>query len=498
MIGRDFGVVGTLDPTGGGPEVVLRLKGNDLGPMNKWVKAGDVFAVVQVRSERRRQPAPAKGAAKSLTVQAGTRVDGTLLRVAQEPRDGLVRCKMFYRYEDPLPVRGVIGYRCIKLGTTEAPLRLQLTDPNGVPHKGAALQVYARADDFPDGTREAELTDGRDGLFISKEPFNNVAFVRVMLGSRRLSRIPVEILDERVEVRSIRLDPNAEQRDRLEADRRALLSRITDGRLIQVRIFQEITAFEQAGKKQQALDRGNEAVKSLDVLAKDLEDDIARFRERAKDVPKADALADDADKQLQALRAKQDELRGHVEALKVAIVEDMDPAVQEKKRRVQDIVRKAELLVSQAEYDEALKTYEAALAEVQNEPAAKQRIEMAYNALKNAWAIKEGDAAHADARKFIYFVWARLGTLQDVRDQLPNARRAFEKCKSVGDRMSINKMQLASVEVAAKFGDELKKLIDSAMEEEERKTLEMYQKVNEDLQKLLKEMQDYLLAGQKK
>jgi len=83
--------------------------------------------------------------------------------------------------------------------------------------------------------------------------------------------------------------------------------------------------------------------------------------------------------------------------------------------------------------------------------------------------------------------------LQDVRDQIPNGRKAFEKCKAVGDRLSVNKMHIAGVEVATRFGDELKKLLDTATEEEDKKTLEMYQKVNEDLQKLLKDVQDWLV-----
>jgi hypothetical protein len=52
---------------------------------------------------------------------------------------------------------------------------------------------------------------------------------------------------------------------------------------------------------------------------------------------------------------------------------------------------------------------------------------------------------------------------------------------------------LAGVEVATRFADELKKLIDTATEEEDKKTLETYQKVNEDLQKLLKDVQDWLV-----
>jgi tetratricopeptide (TPR) repeat protein len=500
MIGRDFGLVGTLDPPGSGQNVVLRIKGGELGAIDKWVKKDEVFAVMLVRAERKRQaPAPGeKGPARAATVQAGTRVDGTLLRVVGDPqRDGIVRCQIFHRYEDPLPTKGVLGYRCVKLGTVEAPLRLQLVDPNGVPHK-IPLQVYAKATDFPDGTREGEAVPGRDGMFVSKDPFANVAFVRVLLGNRRLARIPVEILDDRVEVRTIRLEEDAELRDRLEADHRALLTRVTDARLIQVRIFQEITALEQVGKKQQALNRGKDVMKSLESMDQDLQEEIGRFRERAKGIRNAAGLADDADQLLTTMRGKQNELKEHLEALKGAIADEANPEIQDKKKKVQDLVRKAELLSSQAEYDEALKMYESALAEVQDEPVAKQRIETAYNNLKTAWALKDGDPVHGEARRFIYGDWARLATIQGVRDQLPNARRAFEKCKAVGDRLTINKMHLASVEVVARFGDELKKLADSAKEEEDRKTLEIYLKVNEDLQKLLKDIQEYVAAGQKK
>jgi tetratricopeptide (TPR) repeat protein len=495
MIGRDFGFVATLDAPGAGPTVILRAKAGDLGPLDKWVKPGEVFAVVQIRNERRRGPA-AKGA-RAGTVQAGTRVDGLLLRVEGVAGDGRITCRMFSRYEDPLPLRGVVGYRCVKLGTEEsAPLRLRLTDADGVPHRSAALNVYARADDFPDGAREVEQAPAEGGLYTSKGKFAHVAFVRVLVGARRLARIPVEIMDDGPQTRVVRLDPGAEERDRLESERRSLLTRITDHRLIQARVFQEITALEQTGKKQEAYDRGAQALKTIDETAGDLQEETGRLREKAKALPGSPDVGGDCELQLGALRAKQDELRQHLDGLKVAIAEDADPAVQAKKKKLQDLVRAAELNAAQADYDKALKSYEEALAAAQDEPAAKQRIEMQYAELQKAWALK--DAAHAEARTFIYDVWPKLGTPVDVRGKLPDARRAFEKCKSVGDRLSINKMQLASVEVAARFGDELKKLIDSAKEEEDRKALEEFQKVNEDLQKLLREVQDYLVAGMKK
>ena len=497
MIGQDFGIVATLAPAGAGQNVFLRIKGGELGSVDKWLKKGEVFAVVQIRSERRKLPVvpEAKGPPKVQSVLTGSRVEGTLLQVVAEPRDGTVACKLFSRYEEPLP-RGAIGYRCVKLGTAEAPLQLQLTDAAGAPHKGAALQVYARAEDFPEGGKETDQLSGRDGTFVSKTKFAHVAFVRVMLGNRRISRIPVEILDDRVEVRSIQLDPEAERRDRLDSERRGIVSRITDGRLIQVRCFEDISAFEQAGKKQQAFERGQSVLKSIDAIATDLREEIDQLlAQAAKVAPKAIDSFADCDRQLQTLRAKQDELRKHLDLLKTAIADENDPLVQAKRKQVEDLLRKAMLLEAQAEYDQALTAYEQALAEAQNEPTAKKEIEKHLQKLKEAWPLKKGDAAHAAARKYIYETWPKLGTLQNVRDELANARKAFEKCKSVGDWRSVNKMHLASVEVATRFGDELKKLIDSAMEEEDKKALETYQRVNEDLQKLLREAEQMVLKN---
>lgn len=495
MVGQDFGLVATLEP-GPGPRFFLRIKGAEIGIIDRWVKKNEVFALVKIFQERKRIPADkeTKTPAKILSTTVGNRVDGVLLRAVEAPKDGGIVCEILYRYEDPISPRGSLGYRCVKLGTTEAPLNLRLIDPNGAAQKTSAIQVYARPDAYPDGGREGDRTAVQEGSFVSKDKFSHVAFVRIMLGATPISRMPVEIMDENVTFRSIRLEPGAELRDRLESERRGIMNRITDNRLIQVRVFQDITEFEKTGKKQEALDRGQSIVKLIDSSSADLREDIDKLKARvAKDLPNAPHLALDCEQQLIVMNSKQDELRKHLEELKVAILEDSDPNVQEKKKKITAAVRKAELLVSQAEYDDALKAYEEAIALVADEPAAKERIEKAYQNLKMAWALKEGDVAHSEARNFIWNTWAKLMTLQEVRDQLPNARKAFEKCKMVGDRLGANKMHIAGVEVATRFADELKKLIDTATEDEDKKTLEMYQKVNEELQVLLKDVQDWLV-----
>ena len=500
MVGLDFGLVATLNPAGAGDKFFITAKASAKGPIDHWVKKGEVFAVVAIRTERRRvTPAPnSKSPSKTIAVQTGNRLDGVLLQVTDEPRDGVIPCRVFNRYEPAFPA-GVASFRCVKLGTITGVLRLRLVDPAGAPQKAAALQVYARSGSFPDGDREADQAANRDGVFVSKMPIANIAFVRVLLGKVQVARIPIEMLDNRVEVRSIRLEPAAEARDRLDAERRGLLTRLTDDRLIQVRCFQEITALEQAGKKADALERGETTFRLLESSTKDVGEEVENLKARAaKVLPKAELYANDCAQQVQILQARQKELTQHLESLRQSIAEDNDPKVQAKKRNLQNIVRDAELLAEQAEYDKALAKYEEAIAAAADEPAAKQRIDVPYQALKKAWRMKGANAAHTKARSFIFETWPKLGALADIRDQLPAARQAFEACKAAHDRLAVNKMHLAAIGVATRFGDELKKLTDSAMDEEELKTLATYQKVNDDLRKLLGDIEIYLLSEQKK
>jgi hypothetical protein len=54
-------------------------------------------------------------------------------------------------------------------------------------------------------------------------------------------------------------------------------------------------------------------------------------------------------------------------------------------------------------------------------------------------------------------------------------------------------MQLAGIEVASRFVDELSRLRDTAKDEEDRAQLEMYVLVNDELAKLLEDIQAEVL-----
>src|SRR5262249_12642053 len=109
LVDKDFGMVGTVAGDAralkaSGDKVDIFLKGGKVGAsQDHWVKKGDVFAVAQIINQ---------GGAR----QRSYRVPWTLLQVAQEPKDGLCRCRLFFRHENPLPAAATIaGYRCLKL-----------------------------------------------------------------------------------------------------------------------------------------------------------------------------------------------------------------------------------------------------------------------------------------------------------------------------------------------------------------------------------------------
>ncbi len=285
MIGQDFGIMATFDGVNNN-KAILRFKASALGPLNKWVKKDDVFAVLQIRNSLQAGSRPAKDAKSNSAPrpQIATRADNVLMQLLSDPKDGICQCRMMSRYDDlppPKGVTGLIGYRVVKLGTTTAQLKLQLVDAKGVPPKGA-VHVWIRHDDFPDVNNHQEMVN-HDGVFISKEPISNAAFTKVVLGDRVIARIPIEILDDRVVVRTINLQPGAELTARLNLVRAEILNRIRDGRIIGNRCFQDISAFEQqGGKNQAAFDRGQSTMTILDAISGEAEEDIQKLRRESK------------------------------------------------------------------------------------------------------------------------------------------------------------------------------------------------------------------------
>jgi hypothetical protein len=411
-------------------------------------------------------------------------LDGVLLHVIDGPRNGLCVCKLHNRYQR-LPAReGSLGYRAIKLGAGEGKLKLQLTDTTGIPYRGDVLQPRVGVNDFPDATpRGREEMRYTDGVFVSQETFKNIAFVVVKSGETTVARIPTEIYPDQVAVRKVRLNPDAEPNPIVVAAA-DMLDRVRSARVMQARSFEEIATL-QVKEKQKALDYAQAAYDSLTKEADTLRADLNRLRERHKSEAPA-GIFDPAETDVKALEAKTRELREHVAKLKDVIRIENDPAAAANRKAIEGLLLEAKTHAQKADLDQAIAKYEEALKLTATEPGAKAEIEKALEDLRKIWETKGPE--HVAARKYIYETWANLAQPQEVREALTPARRAFDTCKAAGDRISLMKMYLVGPQVLERFAENLQKLVDDAVDDEDRKKLAVYERTREDLEKLLNDV----------
>jgi hypothetical protein len=472
-VAQDFGVVGTFDATG--PQVSVVFKAGELGPLDAWVKKGDVFAAVQVREVRKgAKPAKGKSDAAPTATAAGTRVDGVLLQVIDGPRNGVCVCKLHNRYRSLPSDGGTLGYRCVKLGTGEAPLKLQLTDMTGNPFPGDRLQPRAGTEDFPDATtRQREEMKFTGGVFTSTESFKNIAFVLVKAGEAPIARIPVEIYPDQIAVRRVSVSdklPSA-----VEAAAADMFERTLNARVMQLKVFEDMSTLQKK-EKPKALAYGNDAYDSLTKEAELLRGDLSRLKDRygAEATPE---LIKPSEDNLTSLETKTRELRTHLAKLKEVITLENNPAAA----TALGLVNEASFAVKNYDIDVAIGKYEEALKLPGLDPDVANEVKMLLDKLKADWEPKDAD--HTAARKFIYDVWAKLENPPDVKAALPEARKALAKCKAIGDKIALNKMYHTTPQVFQRYHDSLKKIVDEASGDPDKiaELTATYGKVNEEL-----------------
>jgi tetratricopeptide (TPR) repeat protein len=465
--------------------VSLPLKSGDLGALEAWVKKGDVFAVVQIRESKKvARPAKSKDGKGPPPGPAiyGTRLDGVLLQVVERPPAGVVVCRVYNRYQGALPRdASTLGYRCVKLGTAEGPLKLQLLNAGGQPHKGDELQVRGGVVDYPVKDREGSEFFYADSVFASKDPFSHIAFIMVKSGNDPVARIPVEVYADQVVQRRVTLNPKSVGRSYFSEIAGDLLDRIRSARVVQASSFEEIVVMQKTDK-QKALDFAQKAYESQRKDYEGLQAEVSRLRQRfAMEAPPGSFDACDTD--LRALEQRARQLRTHMDDLKNVIRLENDPNVLAQRKNIEGMLVEAKGHITKADYDQAIAKYEEALKLVENDPTIKAGLQMGLDGLKKDWEIKDAD--HGTARKFIYETWVKLEKSPEVRERLAEARKAFEKCKAVNDLVSLRKMYLTAPQVLERYSDNLKMLADTAMEDEEKQALLVYVKVTEDLTQLV-------------
>jgi len=90
------------------------------------------------------------------------------LQVVTEPNaQGACRCKLFHRYGNPLG-KAALAYRCVKLGTTKAPLQVRVEDAVTMkPRPG--VQVWVSQEGFAVDPKE-RINTGSNGFAKTRDP----------------------------------------------------------------------------------------------------------------------------------------------------------------------------------------------------------------------------------------------------------------------------------------------------------------------------------------
>jgi hypothetical protein len=469
LVSRDFGPVGTVTEVDGDIAKVA-LKGVGLGvPLKRWVNVNDVFAVVQV----------SKGSAGLRS----TPFRWALLQVTRAPHDGVCLCRYYHRFEDDKLTDQPqnLGYRCLRLSTVRAPLRIRFLDyQTHTPLEG--LQVHVGASGFKGNEPVKKFATNDKGLLPrTEDTYANVAFVRVVSGGEVRARIPVAMLGDRTLDCLVSVQAGDEERAQKLLRRDRWLRRIYD----ELRVAADrVGALNEMGKqslRERALTKARAGLQSLKA-------ELQSLREERNGLRREDGLdLAEGEQRLAELEKRRQELERFVTRLDQIVKEEKDPRKQE----MLGMIERARLLETQAEFGQAIDLY----GKVLDMDPRQTKVREERRRLEQAWAVK--DDAHRKARIYIYETWPKLQNPQELEKGLAQVRQAFAVCRMKGDILSPLKILRANVVHSDNLTKRLAALRPQAREDD-RKEAKVIAQVAEGVKKLHEDVTAYLKTATSK
>ncbi|MBM3981406.1 MAG: hypothetical protein FJ304_14190 [Planctomycetes bacterium] len=454
MLDRDFGLVGTVEPVPGRlDEVKVLLRGSGLGPTKDHVQAGDVFALAAVRKTNRPAPPPVRTATGKIVAPppgsepppglTSTPRDFTYLKVTDLAPDGTVRAAVLTRYKTALPAGGgVIGYRCMKLGTVKGTAAVRLIAPDGSVYKTASgVTVYADDKKFPNPTaleaKDACRFDNTAAQFRGTRTLTGLACITVGTSPTTAKQFPVPILSD--EPLTVPFDTDQAREDRAAFERAVLsaASAAAEARLSQTVCFDAVAKLIDGKKNADALARAKGGAEAAENCDTSLTDELARLREQAKTVTRsepAEAMMAKIEQNLIALRANTKKLRDHIKTIDVVVKLESDPAAAATALQAEALNARITVLLSGGDVDQALAAYDQLVTVVPDNAEVKKR----RDALKAEWEPK--DAGHQKARDYLLKTWPAVATIPDFKDSLTLLRAHVDTCKKHGDKWTARRL----------------------------------------------------------
>ena len=465
----DFGATGTVigkDDDG----VRLQLRGGALAGFDgqRWAPPGSVFALARIEGE------PPRGRA----------VPATYLQVVRVTAGGVAECRLVSRFLNPLADWPAVQYRALRLGTVTAPIHLRLTDPNGLPHQNLLVLVS------PTGFRASDaVTDqgpARDGTFQTSRPYSGLAFVRIITGQQQRP-FPVAVLDEQPVVCVLDAAADGASRQQFDYDVRNVRQRLQDILRRLAGQKSQLDSLLRESRNKEALDRVQSSIELLDSELTAMRAEVSRLRRDAeKQQPDATPLLDQCDDFLRELRARRESLGRFEAELRKAHDAESSAENQARRDRYLELLHRAETQREDADFDGAIETYQKILADFGARPDVQRKLDD----LKAAWALKSD--AHRQAREFAYGPWARMQTFDELRLRLPEARRMFAVCRSVGDKLTALKFSIVASNTATDLVIRTVEELQHSGADSDTVNLKTANQVRNDLQAFLAEISAFL------
>lgn len=437
LLDRDFGLDGTVELIPANATLVnVLVRGGQLGPLDRFVKPGDVFAVSEVFAINRKAPVQRTKTGKIIEPKAGEKVEpgyssklrtSSILKVREVGPDGVLKCEILGR-PFQAPQGALAGFRCMKLGTVEAPLTVRLA-------KNAAQRVSVRASEkgFDESTnaRDMLVLDNKDGLLHSSRPFANLACITVTLGPTQSKRFPVPMLSSDPVNLAVEVSQEAEEKAAFDRASVALLNEAVDARQAQMACFAALETLIDKQKNTEALNRARSGYLSAKTASQSIVEELKHLRETQEKNPKYSTRALTVIQQtLAVLEQSNKQLESHIDALDKAVAQENNPALIQ----LQSVQERIKILIGRGEIDQALNAYDQLITLLPDDAAIKANKDK----LKQEWATK--GEAHAAARTYLLKTWPALATIPDLKDSEKQLGNAIAECKKQGDKHTLRRL----------------------------------------------------------
>jgi hypothetical protein len=468
LVDRDFGLVGTLLDGGDGQTVRVAFKGGGLKvPLDRWVKKGDVFGLVQVSPDGR-------------TI----RVPWSILQAEAAPgEDGTCSCKLFPPQQRPLTAA---GYRCLKLGTVRAPVRVRVIEAGrkGTPRAPENVIVYVGREGF---TREGKDTrvgtpDG-DGFYSTEKEkdgplYDGVAFVTVTHAGQVRTQVPLALVDDRTITIPIKL--GGESADFL-TNRRLWEQGMLNDQLMLDYFFKSLNDdLDKPERRAGTLGRARKALEGLNQR-------LPLYAEEREELAKAKGAGAAGlargDRALADVKKGRDDLQDFVGRVDKILKEENSGEARE----VKATYEQAHNLETAGEYGRAIELYEQVLAKTKDAKLAERLPK-----LKAAWEPK--DDAHRKARAFIFETWPKLESPAVMKQRIKSAQDALAVCRDDKDPFGPRRLLAVALQHAKQLANQLGELSPDN-NEQDREPAQELSDVLDALAKLIEEAQKVVAAN---